>query len=102
MLNGRDISQNMTHNKIKTVKFIFHTLRTFPKNRISPNLTDIFKFGFNYTKRPEIHFNKQLSFKNCGNFLLKILHGVVVVNKWLLFAIGRWHRFDSTFKMKET
>ncbi len=38
-------------------------LSTFTKTRISPKLINIFKFGFDHTKSPEIYHEKQLSLK---------------------------------------
>jgi hypothetical protein len=41
----------------------------FTKKQISLKLRNIFKFGFDQTKSPEIYYKKQLSFKNFGIFL---------------------------------
>jgi hypothetical protein len=38
-------------------------LSTFSKYVISPQLINIFKFGFDHTKSPEIYNEKQLSLK---------------------------------------
>ncbi len=38
-------------------------LSTFSKYLISPQLLKILKFGFDYTKSPEIYYEKQLSLK---------------------------------------
>ncbi len=43
-------------------------LSTFSKNVISPLLINIFKFGFDHTKSPEIYYEKQLSLKIFWNF----------------------------------
>jgi hypothetical protein len=43
-------------------------LSTFGKYVISSKLIDIFEFGFDHTKSPEIYYKKQLGLKNFGNF----------------------------------
>jgi hypothetical protein len=49
-------------------------LSTFTKTRISPKLINIFEFGFDHTKSPEIYYEKQLSLKKNEIFSPKILH----------------------------
>jgi hypothetical protein len=44
-------------------------LSAFSKYVISPKLKNIFKFGFDHTKSPEIYHKKQLGLKLFGNFL---------------------------------
>ncbi len=39
-------------------------LSTFTKTRISLKLINIFKFGFDHTKSPEIYYEKQPGLKN--------------------------------------
>ncbi len=72
MLNGRDISQNLAQQKLWNL--FFYKLSTFTKTRISPNLINIFKFGFDHTKSSEIYYKKQLSFENFEIFWPEILH----------------------------
>jgi hypothetical protein len=44
-------------------------LSTFSKYVISLKLKNIFEFGFDHTKSPEIYYKKQLGLKIFGNFL---------------------------------
>ncbi len=53
---------------MKNVNF-WLKLSTFSKYVISLKLKNILKFGFDYTKSPEIYHKKQHGLKNFGNFL---------------------------------
>jgi len=53
---------------MKNVNF-WLKLSTFSKYVISLKLKNIFKFGFDHTKSPEIYYQKQLDLKIFGNFL---------------------------------
>ncbi len=46
-------------------------LSTFGKFVISPKLKNILKFGLHHRKCPKIYYQKELNFKNFGNFLTK-------------------------------
>ena len=48
---------------------LFGKLSTFVKFVISLKLINIFKFGFDLLKSPEIYYKKQLSFEKLGIFL---------------------------------
>ncbi len=76
-ISGQKISnffQTKLFFMVKLWKISFYKLSTFTKTIISPKLINIFKFGFDHTKSPEIYYEKQLSLKKIEIFWPEILH----------------------------
>ncbi len=54
VIRQRHFPKFATSQKIKPMKLSFSKLSTFTKTRISSKLINIFEFGFDHTKSPEI------------------------------------------------